>query len=196
VTTFDAMILAGGRGTRLGGVDKASLSVGGATLLDTVVASVDAATRVICVGPERPTVRPVMWTRERPPGGGPVAALAAGLHLVEAEIVVVLAVDLPFITPEAVSSLVELCGKTDAAVADAAVAEDGDGIHQPLLAAYRTDALRTRLIALGGPAGASMKALLEGIDLVTVPAPDASQDLDTPADLDLARAQSDLSGDR
>ena len=179
MTAFDAAILAGGRGERLGGVDKAAVVIDGVTLLDRVVGAVNDASRVICVGPERDTSRPVLWTRERPPGGGPVAALAAGLELVEEPAVVVLAVDLPLVTRDAVSSLVE-----NLIDAEAALATDGEGRHQPLLAAYRTEALRARLTSLGDPAGASMKALIDGLDRVTVPAPDASQDVDTAADLE------------
>jgi molybdopterin-guanine dinucleotide biosynthesis protein A len=179
VTTFDAVILAGGRGERLGGVDKAALSIGRATLLNTVVAAAAKATQVICVGPERPTERPIMWTRERPPGGGPVAALAAGLELVEAPVVVLLAVDLPLVTPDVVVSLVERLWD-----ATAVLAEDGDGIHQPLLAAYRTESLGARLRTLGDPAGASMTAVVKGLDVVSVPALAATQDVDTREDFD------------
>ena len=191
VSPFDAVILAGGSGGRLGGVDKAALVVDGVTLLDRVVSAVDGATQVICVGPERHTSQPVLWTRERPPGGGPVAALDAGLELVEAPVVVVLAVDLPFVTPDVVSSLVERLGE-----AEAALAADDAGIHQPLLAVYRTEALRGRLRSLGDPAGASMKDLIAGLDRATILAPVASQDVDTPDDLDLVRAKLDRSRNR
>jgi molybdopterin-guanine dinucleotide biosynthesis protein A len=179
VTGFDAVILAGGRGERLEGVDKAAVVVDGITLLDRVVAAAAEATQVICVGPERETSRPVHWTREQPPGGGPVSALAAGLELVEAPVVVVLAVDLPFVTSDLVSSLVEGCSS-----ADATLAEDGAGIHQPLLAAYRLEALRGRLQSLGDPAGESMKNLIERLDHVTLKAPGAAQDVDSPEDID------------
>lgn len=178
VKVFDAVILAGGRGERLGGVDKAAVVIDGVTLLDRVVAAAAEATQVICVGPEHDTSRPVRWTREHPPGGGPVAALASGLELVEGLVVVVLAVDLPFVTPDDVTSLVEGC-----AGADAALAEDDAGIHQPLLAAYRTEPLRARVRSLGSPEGASMMALVNGLDRATIPAPNASQDLDTLEDL-------------
>lgn len=179
MTAFDAVILAGGRGERLGGVDKAAVVIDGVTLLDRVVAAAAEATQVICVGPEHDTSRPVRWTREHPPGGGPVAALAAGLALVEAPVVVVLAVDLPLVTIELVSSLVEGC-----AGADVALAEDDAGIHQPLLAAYRTGTLRARVRSLGDPAGASMNSLIAGLDRVTIPAPNASQDVDTREELE------------
>jgi choline kinase len=40
---FDAIILAGGRGTRMGGADKPGLVVGGQTLLSSVLAAAAAA---------------------------------------------------------------------------------------------------------------------------------------------------------
>lgn len=184
MTSFDAVILAGGSGERLGGIDKASIKVGDTTLLDRVVAATSDANRVVCVGPERATVHPVLWTREEPLGGGPAAALAAGLALVESPSVVVLAVDLPFVTQDVVSSLVERLVD-----AEAALAADKEGIHQPLLAAYRTETLRARVSSLGNLAGASMNDLIDGFDRVTIPAPVVSQDLDTPEDLERMRAK-------
>ncbi|MFE3016873.1 DUF6457 domain-containing protein [Streptomyces sp. NPDC059256] len=77
---FDAIVLAGGRAQRLGGVDKPGLSVGGRTLLDRVLAACRGARRTVVVGGRRGTERPVVWAQENPPGGGPVAALDAGLR--------------------------------------------------------------------------------------------------------------------
>jgi molybdopterin-guanine dinucleotide biosynthesis protein A len=82
---MDAIVLAGGRGARLGGVDKADLVVGGQTLLERALAATAGANRTVVVGPRRPTSRPVTWAREHPPGGGPVAALAAGLEHVDGD---------------------------------------------------------------------------------------------------------------
>lgn len=184
MTVFDAVILTGGTGERLGGIDKASIEVGRSALIDSVIAAVTGAADVICVGPELSTERPVLWTRENPPGGGPVAGIAAGLELVEAPVVVVLAVDLPFVTAAVVARLVELCTGDDAAlVVDAA------GTPQPLLAAYRADVLSDRVRDLGVTDGASMHSLIEGLRYATLLAPDAARDVDTPADLERARGE-------
>jgi molybdopterin-guanine dinucleotide biosynthesis protein A len=78
---FDAVLLAGGRATRLGGADKAGLEVRGRTLLDHALDAVSGARRVVVVGDERPTSHPVLWAREHPPYGGPVAATYAGLEV-------------------------------------------------------------------------------------------------------------------
>ncbi|MEU4744233.1 NTP transferase domain-containing protein, partial [Actinosynnema sp. NPDC023658] len=61
--SWAAVVLAGGRGSRLGGVDKASLVVDGRTLLDHVLDAVAAARQVIVVGPRKDDVTGVTWAR-------------------------------------------------------------------------------------------------------------------------------------
>lgn len=72
------ILLTGGTGRRLGGVDKASIDVGGDTLFDRAVGAALGRPLVV-VGPERNTKRTVTFTREDPPGGGPAAGVAAGV---------------------------------------------------------------------------------------------------------------------
>jgi molybdenum cofactor guanylyltransferase len=188
--TWAAIVLAGGRGSRLGGVDKPALRLGGATLLDRAVEAADGAARVVVVGPERPCSRPVTWTREAEPGSGPVAAVAAGLAEVGAvevgavelgagevsavEIVVLLAADLPAVTSEAVTRV------RAAALPSGAVLVDGEGRDQWLLSAWPAAALRAAFADPGrglystlGPLGPVRIADVAG----------ASADVDTPEDL-------------
>ena len=148
-----------------------------------LLAVADADT-VVVVGPERPTVRPVAWAREDPPGGGPAAALAAGLAHVTAPAVVVLAADLPFLDAATVQAL-----RAAAEGADGALLVDGGGRDQVLTSAWSTDLLRAQ--ASGDLAGAPLRALLRGLAPVRLPAPDprAVRDVDTPADLEAARQQ-------
>lgn len=75
------VVVAGGAGRRMGGVDKAVLVVGGVTLLDRVLgAARPVCDRLVVVGPARPTgVAGVEFAMEAEPGGGPVPAVAAGL---------------------------------------------------------------------------------------------------------------------
>ncbi|MGX1620665.1 NTP transferase domain-containing protein, partial [Streptomyces sp. NPDC055506] len=87
---YDAVVLAGGAARRLGGADKPGVRVGGRALLDRVLAACDGARTTVVVAAARPTARPVTWAREDPPGGGPLAALDAGLRHTTAEHVVVL----------------------------------------------------------------------------------------------------------
>lgn len=72
------VLLTGGRGQRLGGLDKASIEAGGESLFDRAVRAA-LGRPVIVVGPERAAARAVTFAREDPPGGGPAAGLAAGV---------------------------------------------------------------------------------------------------------------------
>ena len=177
---FDAVILAGGAGSRLGGRDKAELDLGAGRLLDLALAAVEAADRKIVVGPPRSPLAGVESAREDPVGSGPVAALAAALRKVSAPVTMVLAVDLPRIGPEPIRKLVSALADTDA---DAAVAIDAGGRVQPLLAAYRTEALRAAMTRLGDTTNASMSALISGLTTAKVSEPDAARDIDTLEDL-------------
>ncbi|WP_330331433.1 molybdenum cofactor guanylyltransferase [Streptomyces sp. NBC_00536] len=195
--TYHAIVLAGGAARRLGGADKPALSVGGRALLDRVLdACADAADTVV-VGGRRPTSRPVRWAREEPPGGGPLAALAAGLRHTDAEVVLVLSADLPFLdrgTVRALRTAVTGAGTAGTPV-DGALLRDADGRDQPLVAAYRTASLRraTALLAAehGGLTGLPLRALTAGLELarVSAAAPLASFDCDTWDDLAAARAR-------
>ena len=174
---YDAIVLTGGSGRRLGGVDKAALVVDEVRLLDRVLEALQDARRVVVVGPECDTARPVRWTREEPAGTGPMAAIAAGLEHVSAPVVAILAVDLPFVTCETVTRLVGACDR------DGAVAVDDGGKEQPLLAAYRTESLRSAIDRAGDVKGVAVRAIVEGLDMSEVHAPEASFDIDSPADL-------------
>ena len=179
---FDAVVVAGGTGRRLGGADKGAVEIGGRSLLERAVDAVSRADRVVLVGPRRPIARNVHWTREEPVGGGPVAAVAAGLAPVRAAVVVVLAVDLPFVDSGVVEALVELASR-----GDGALLEDGEGRRQPLAAAYRTASLRAAVAGLATVRDAPMQALIGGMRLGTLSAVDAWRDCDTWDDVAAAR---------
>jgi molybdopterin-guanine dinucleotide biosynthesis protein A len=192
---FDAVVLAGGLARRLDGADKPALEIGGVRLLDRVLEACAGAREVVCVGPRRDTRRPVRWTREDPPGSGPVAALAAGLSGIGSadpgaaeRYVVVLAADLPFLDAEIVHSL-----WTAAAGHDGAVLVDEGGREQWLAACYAGDRLTARIAGQaaengGTAAGLSLRRLLSGADLVRVPDPGrGSLDCDTWEDVEHVR---------
>ena len=144
-----ALVLAGGRARRLGGIDKALIEIRGVTMLDRVLgAAAPHCDQLVVVGPVRETtVSGVRFTIEPDPGGGPVPAVAAGLDRVSgAEQVVVLAVDLPLLGDEHVRTL--FVGLEDEGVV-AVAAADQRGRANPLLAAYRADALRVALDGAG-----------------------------------------------
>lgn len=184
---YAAVVLAGGAARRLGGTDKAAVTVGGRTLLDRVLAACPDAATTVVVGPRRPTARPVRWVREEPPGGGPVAALAAGLAAVDRPVVLLLAADLPFLDRRLVGELTAVPPD-----ADGVIATDGDGRDQPLTGGYRTAPLRRALSALtaggGGPRDLPMRRLLAALTLRRVPS-NGPMDCDTWRDIADARAR-------
>lgn len=188
MTPYDAIVPAGGAARRLGGADKPGLTVGETTLLDRVLAACAGARTTVVVGPDRPTARTgVRWTREQPPGGGPVAAVAAGLGLVDAETVLLLAADLPFLDRRTVERLVTALDDAEPDV-EAAVLVDAGGRDQPLAAAYRTAALRSALAALGDPAGLPLRRLTGVLGRLLVADTDnVAYDCDTWEDLERAR---------
>jgi molybdopterin-guanine dinucleotide biosynthesis protein A len=182
IRPFDAIVLSGGAARRLGGADKPGMVVGGGSLLERVLDAASGARRTVVVGPPRPTTRPVRWCREQPPGGGPVAAIEAGLRVSDADVVVLLAADLPWIEPAVPALLAGLAG------ADAAVLVDPEGRRNFLAAAWRRAALMAALDQAADPAGAAVRALYEGRRIIEILDRHGwGQDCDTWADLDAAR---------
>ncbi|ANZ42134.1 molybdopterin-guanine dinucleotide biosynthesis protein MobA [Lentzea guizhouensis] len=175
--TYAAIVLTGGKGERLGGVDKAALSYRDATLLDHVLSVVDDAAQVVVVGPEKD--RPgVVWAREDPPGGGPLAGLAAGLAHVTEEWVAVLAVDQPGLTRDTIARL-------RAAGRNAVLKDDR---VQWLIGFWNTADLRGAMPA--EPRDQPLRRTLLTLDPVEVSAlPGEARDVDTPADLDTLHTQ-------
>jgi molybdopterin-guanine dinucleotide biosynthesis protein A len=176
---WDAVVVAGGRARRLGGRDKPALEVAGRSLLDTALDAVAAARIAVVVGPKRPVGSTVRWAQEEPQGGGPLAALAAGLRELPpgSDVVAVLAADLPAVDAGTVDTLVR------AIEGDGVVAADSSGRAQPLLAAYRMVALRRALTAIGDAHGMPMRWLLGTLELATLDVGNAADDIDTPGDL-------------
>ncbi|HVV76695.1 MAG TPA: NTP transferase domain-containing protein [Mycobacteriales bacterium] len=169
---FDGLVIAGGSSRRMGGGDKTALTVGGRSMRAIAVDALADAAKVLLVGPDGDLV-------EDPPGGGPLAALAAGLAQLSAPVVAVIAADLPFVTRGAVATLVDQAP---------AVAVDDSGRAQYLLAAYRTDDLRAVMPA--DPSGRSLRSVVDllaptMLDLPGTPPP--WWDCDTPGALDQAR---------
>ncbi|MEU8386531.1 NTP transferase domain-containing protein [Micromonospora sp. NPDC048843] len=107
--TYAAVVLAGGAARRMGGVDKPALPVGGRPMRDRVLAAVSDATPRVLVGAADAVPAGVRVVREDPPGGGPVAAAAAGLALLDPDVTVValLAADLPLLTRTAIGDLLK-----------------------------------------------------------------------------------------
>jgi len=193
VLVVDAVILMGGRATRLGGAAKGDLRVEGRTLLERVVAAAEVARDRVVVGEAGESVLPpeVRVVREEPPFGGPAAAVAAGVHALadDADAVLVLAGDQPFVAAAVPRLLAALAVAEDC---DGARAVDADGRLQHLTCVIRRPALDRAIAAIaavGSLDGVSMRRLLEPLRMADVMVPPAAtMDVDTWADADAVGA--------
>lgn len=194
---FDAVILAGGRASRLGGTPKPGVVLHGARLLDHALAAVRDAAAVAVVGPpDLDPPSPALLTREDPPFGGPVAGIDAGLRALERpgapEVVVLLAVDVPGAAPALPALLRAL---DDAAVDGACLYRDDH--RQTLVSAVRRARLGAALETLRTQAGSvrdqPVRRLLAVLRLADVP-DDAGVSTDVDTWDDLARLEAAPTG--
>ncbi|WP_227025172.1 NTP transferase domain-containing protein [Streptomyces tsukubensis] len=190
MSAYDAVVLAGGAAKRLGGADKPGVRVGGRSLLDRVLAACSGARTTVVVAAPRPTARPVIWAAEEPRGGGPLAALDAGLRRTGQEQVLALSADLPFLDAATVERILSALAES---TSDGVLLTDGDGRDQPLVAAYRSAALRRELGRLaddhGALTGLPLRHLTARLKLVRLADDVASFDCDTWQDIATARAR-------
>lgn len=177
-----ALILAGGRSSRMGS-DKALLPLGGETLLARAadfwrgVSGIDGV--IVSTGSEEhlPTLPAgVIGVPDLYPGCGPMAGLHAAFTLTDAEVLYVSAVDMPFLTPDAL--LPEPTG-------DAAIYVNQNR-PEPLFGAYRRSCLPSIEKALAD-GERKMRTLLDRVDTEYIPLPDtlreAVSNLNTRADV-------------
>jgi molybdopterin-guanine dinucleotide biosynthesis protein A len=174
------VLLTGGTSRRLG-VDKATLRLDGETLATRAAGLLSArCSSVIEVGPGHTTLSVV---REDPAGGGPLAALVAGVAALReaapAESVVLLACDLPGAAP-ALDALVA------APAAPLVVAVDREGRRQYVCARYGPEALG-RAATMLAAGERSLRAVVESFaadDVIEVGgfASTVLADIDEPAD--------------
>ncbi|WP_067430505.1 molybdenum cofactor guanylyltransferase [Nocardioides jensenii] len=175
-----AIILAGGTAARMGGVDKASIELHGRTLLTHALDAVIDAGEVVVLGDWVATNRPVTFTREDPHQGGPAAGILTGLDAFarSPRHVVILAVDMPRVSMATIARLRSRVGRRDGAVLC-----DLTGRRQ-LAMVVDADRLRAVRPPYGDEFGMPLHRLLDGLDLVDVPAlEDEARDIDSWADL-------------
>lgn len=174
MTRIAAVILAGGRGERLGGVIKADLTIGGIRLLDRVAAVLaDADLLLIAQGPLDLAQPPgAIGLRDLPTDyAGPLAGLAsavdwARLQPEPPETLVLAPVDTPFLPPDYLARLI-----AQLATAPAAIAAFADQSY-PTSSAWRLAAVATLPDAVrAGTAPRSLKRLAESLGAVSVDFP-------------------------
>lgn len=174
------VVLAGGRSRRFGS-DKLAAEVAGIPLLHRCLAQVPADWELVIVGDPRPLPRPARFVREQPPGGGPAAALVAGVRASGPDRLVVTT---PGDTPRGGVAALALVAALLRSDEDAVVGQDSDAVVQPLQLALRgTAAARIAALPEATVVGVSARRrLLPVIEPVPVPLPLAlTFDVDTPA---------------
>lgn len=178
---FAGIVLAGGTAARMDGIDKASVELGGRTLLELAIDAFLDADEVVVAGPDTVrTTRPVTFVREDPPLGGPVAGLLTAVDalLRRPRVVGVLAVDMPRVTPYTFRRLRE-----------AAAGHDGAFLARPggrrqLAGVLDAERLAEVRPGLEDQHGMPVHRLLARLDLAVVEAEgDEGLDVDTWADL-------------
>jgi len=145
-----ALVLAGGKATRLGGVDKRELVVEGRTIFDRQreVLAPRVAEILVSSPREVPGYRTVA---DAAPGGGPLAGIAAGLAAAATPWLLVVAGDMPYVT----GALIDLVLAHGEDEVDAVGIRVG-GLPEPLLCLLRVAAARPA--AWARLAGARLKA--------------------------------------
>ncbi len=139
--TVAAVILAGGQNSRMGGADKAFLTVNGQTVFQRTHELLQRCFPQVVVVSNRPEKYArfnVEVTRDEFPGCGPLAGMHAGLRLVRYPYAFVVACDMPFLRVEPIAYLVGCVDDQEAIV------PWWDGDIEPLHALYASR-LRPRM---------------------------------------------------
>ena len=177
VSIPESIIVAGGKGTRMGGMDKAMLPLGlsGKSLLEDVVASCPG--KVFIVGYPRNIGKSfedsVTWVPDLNPGGGPAAGIWSGLARVRSDYVLISAADQTL----SAGTVAQLIAKASGNQGAWAIRSDGSG--QPLCAVVRTELLRELLAPTQGVNQSPLR-LLSSLSMVGVNVnPDEVVDFDT-----------------
>lgn len=200
-----AIVLCGGRSSRMGR-DKASIEFAGATLLQrTVSAAAAVASEVVLVrapGQTLPPVEascPVVTVEDTVAGEGPLYGMATGLAAAHGARCLLLGVDMPYLQPSLLRLLVEALRTGDGARWVVPIAEKRP---QPLCSAMALDALsvlRAHLEAgdrapMAVAADLGLLRLGEELWRTADPGGLSFVDVDTPEALEAARALSYKTG--
>jgi molybdopterin-guanine dinucleotide biosynthesis protein A len=181
------LVLCGGRSLRMG-IDKATIEVAGATLLDRAVSRLTEVCDPVLIAPggvrlgldERRVVADAI------PGAGPLGGIVAALHRSPHRLLAVVAVDMPWLDPALLRFLAARMG-----VHDVAVCQTQRGL-EPLHAVYARSALPVAEAALHSPER-SLRGTIARLRALTIAENDwrsagfserFANNINTPADLE------------
>jgi molybdopterin-guanine dinucleotide biosynthesis protein A len=145
------------------GIDKATITFEGTTLLQRALARLDAVCDPVLIGAGDLPIRVADRTSvaDTVPGAGPLGGLVAALRASPHRLLAVAAVDLPWIDPRLIQMLAARIGD-----GDVAVCETVRGI-EPLHAVYATSLLAAAETALTG-SDRSLRRLIEQSNAVRI----------------------------
>ena len=181
---ISGIVLAGGQGRRMGGVDKGLQPLGGKAMIEHVIARLAPQVDEVLINANQnldsyakfgfPVVPDVT-------GGfaGPLAGLQAGLHAATHPLVVTAPCDSPFLPPDLVARLRAAMGASDLAVA-----KTGTQAH-PVFAMVRRDIVDhlTAYLAGGGRKIDAWYASLEVVEVAFDDEADAFSNINTREEL-------------
>ena len=135
-----AVVLAGGRGSRMGGVDKGLVEVAGRPMVEHVLAAVEPQAAAVVVNANRSAERYARYghpvVADRLDGfQGPLAGMASALAAAATDLVLVVPCDSPLVSPALGPRLHAALAARDANVA---VAHDGERMHPVFVLLRRT----------------------------------------------------------
>ena len=194
-------ILVGGYGSRMGGVDKASLELDGKPLLDRILDVVTPlASEIVVVANDDRLVGDQRFTvlHDPEPHAGVLPALLTALDAASSPLLLLLACDMPFVDRNVVGLLLDLAATHDA------VMPYVQSFPQAMHAVYRVAPCReaVRNLLADETGGRRMISFLDDVNAIRVPEDEIRKidpeirsffNVNTPYDLEAARH---LIGDR
>lgn len=203
------IVLSGGRSRRFGGVHKPGVLLGEQSVISRIIATVRSAVPEAGIwlagsaeGLSQAEQASVHTVREEPIFSGPLAGIAAGAHAISQwdeqtpgaqeasddapDVTLILAGDMPLVSPDHLRSLVTSCREKRRPVAGV----DDRGKLQFLCSAWPTGLLRSRLTDIGDTRDKAVKLLFRGVDVDSVEVDAATiVDFDTPEEFERISAE-------
>ena len=182
-----AVVLCGGRATRLGGAEKPLTDLGGQPLLAHVIARLESMVDDFVLSVAREAERyeqfgyPVVADDE--PDQGPLAGIVSAVAAVRTPWILTTPADTPFLPSNLVAALAPACARRGAAV----VSAGGHRQNLSMLLDQRLAASLAEFYRSGGRA-AHRWLVANGVDEVAFPQ-DGFFNINTPEDLALARSE-------
>jgi molybdopterin-guanine dinucleotide biosynthesis protein A len=158
-----ALILAGGRASRMGGLPKHELVISGSSILDRQLAVLQPrVSEVLISGPDIPGHRCVRDAA----GTGPLAGIAAGLAACGTEWLLVVAGDMPYLSGDLLDRMIAARDRDAVGITHA-------GRPEPLLCVLRVAAARPAVDVLLAERRYKASGLLDRLDVVWIDEADA-----------------------